>query len=478
MTVQRKPDTFRRRSKYMVRAGLLLTFAIAAIADDTVVFKSDVALVRVDVQVLDSGNRAITGLTAEDFVLREEGKRQEIRNFSREDLPVDVLLLLDVSASMRPHVQRVARAAHQAFNVLGKDDRVGIMVFDRASRLRQPFRGNLTEVARELDRLLDYEDFNGGTDITRGLLDAARYVEREGRRDARRAIVILTDDRTEFERDEVRVGRALDRAEAVLSALLAADSIGYGGGGGGYPRRGGGGYPGGGNSGGGWPGGGAGGRGPLGGIILGGPGGGRYPQGGGGGRLKSAGTAEIARQSGGDSMPVDSTYGFETTLTRIRQRYALHFYLPAGVQAGQERQIEVALSEAGLRRYPNAEVRYKRMYLTPEGSSSVASAGQDRPVVIRESSVPAEPQTEESSGGLRRRRGVSDGDRSGPMIGRPPSTQTGAPTGGWKRADETSVKKDEVPVKAVEAPVKKPEDPANNEKRGGWRKAKPNEPQP
>src|SRR5438105_13572574 len=107
-------------------------------ADDEVVFRSDVSLVRVDAQVVDSGNRAITGLRLEDFVLREEGRTQPIRNFATESVPVDVLFLLDVSASMRPHVQRIADASGQAMNVLGKDDRMAIMVFDRSTRVRLP----------------------------------------------------------------------------------------------------------------------------------------------------------------------------------------------------------------------------------------------------------------------------------------------------------------------------------------------------
>src|ERR1700716_3885261 len=108
--------------------------------DDELVFKSDVSLIRVDTQVVDRDNRAITGLRATDFVLREEGKVQPIRNFASEDMPVDVMLLLDVSASMRPHVQRIADAFHDALRVLRAEDRMAIMVFDRSSRLRMPFR--------------------------------------------------------------------------------------------------------------------------------------------------------------------------------------------------------------------------------------------------------------------------------------------------------------------------------------------------
>src|SRR5262249_5381465 len=195
--------------------------------DKEVVFRSDVSLVRVDAQVVDRDNRALTGLRVSDFILREEGQAQPIRNFASENMPVDVLLLLDVSASMRPHVQRIADAAHQALRVLGPDDRVAIMVFDRASRLRLPFRKSRSDVEREFERLLDQETFHGGTDITRGMLHAANYVAREGRRDARRAIMILTDDQTEFSRDEAGVGRALTRTDAVLCALIAPDAMRY-----------------------------------------------------------------------------------------------------------------------------------------------------------------------------------------------------------------------------------------------------------
>ena len=76
------------------------------------------------------------------------------------------------------------------------------MVFDRQSGLRMPFRNNLDVIEQELENILRQETFDGGTDITRGMLDAANYIGKEGRKDARRAIVILTDDQTERERED------------------------------------------------------------------------------------------------------------------------------------------------------------------------------------------------------------------------------------------------------------------------------------
>jgi hypothetical protein len=183
--------------------------------------------------------------------------------------------------------------------------------------------------------------------------------------------------------------------------------------------------------------------GPLGGIIFGrrGPYGGGYPGGGGGypggggpvmtgPHTHSAGTAEIARASGGDSTNVDDTSAFEDTLARIRQRYALHFYLPEGVQPGQERDVEVQLASAARRKYPDAEVRFRRVYLAPGGS---AASG---PVeVSRRSTVPDNDQPQENPR-LKRRPAVNEpsgGPRPDVSSQDAPATDDQPRQGGWRR---------------------------------------------
>jgi VWFA-related protein len=417
----------------------------AAPQEGEVVFRSDVALVRVDVQALDRDNRAITGLAVEDFALREEGTPQEIRNFATESMPVDILLLLDVSGSMRVHLERISSASHQALQVLGENDRVGIMVFDRMTRIRLPFASRRTDVSRHLELLLDQESFNGGTDITGALQEAARYVQRHGRSDARRAIVIVTDDQTEFERDDAKVLRALSTADAVLSALIVPNAGQYGGTGG--PRS----YPGGGYPGGrsprGWPGGGW-------------PGGG-WPGGGGGGRgpvwrtagTKSAGTATIARESGGDSFGTNEASALERSLSRLRQRYALYFQLPAGVRSGEERSLAVELASAASRRYPGAELRFRKTYVTSSGSAPTEVSAQPSAGPSTATTEPGSASASEAPAVVadrattkRRRRAVNEtGGQAGPnpSVGGAPASGTESraepavqPQGGWRRVDE------------------------------------------
>jgi hypothetical protein len=226
------------------------------------------------------------------------------------------------------------------------------MVFDRITRLRMPFRPSRLDAERQIESVLDRETFEGGTDITRGLVDTASYVEQNARRDARRAIVIVTDDQTERSRNEAAVLRALTRADSVLSALIAPDALHTGTAyrrppsfdddrsrdifGDLIPRR-----------------------------------FGSYQR---GPRTQSAGTSQIANQSGGDRMAVDQASAFEQTLARIRERYALYFYLPEGMQASEEHSVEVLLTGAARLRYPGAEVRYRRSYLAPNGANDTEHA--------------------------------------------------------------------------------------------------------
>jgi VWFA-related protein len=334
--------------------SLLVAYAVGCLLsaspdESQVVFRSDVSLVRVDAQVIDSANRAISDLRVEDFVLREGGHIQPIRSFATEDMPLDVLLLLDVSASMGPHVQRIADASRQALLVLGPSDRMGIMVFDRSTRMRLPFSRSRQELQRGLDHLLRQERFNGGTDITRGMLDAAGYLQREGRCEARRAIVILTDDQTEFDRDDAKVSLALAGADTVMCALIAPDAMQFGRLSAGVGLR----------------------PGVFGNPVLNMSGFTTH---------RSAGTAQIARNSGGDAISVDQASALEQTLLRLRQRYTLYFSLPDDVRPGQEGNIEVGLADTARHRFPDAEVRYRRVYMTPtDGAEATPMSIVEKP---------------------------------------------------------------------------------------------------
>jgi VWFA-related protein len=410
--------------------------ALAAFPQEEVTFRSDVNLVRVDAQVVDRSNRAITGLTAADFVVRERGEVREIKSFAAEDMPLDVLFLIDVSGSMRPHVERVAAASDAALRLLNKEDRIALLVFDRRTRVRMPFRQNRRDLPAIFDNLLRDENFGGGTDITRALYDAVRYMAQNARKDARRSIVILTDDRTEFEADVAGIGADLAEADTVLSAIIAPDAIG---------RRGPVVLPGG------WPG--------QGGVIIGRR---RGPVITSGDHTRSAGTARIARESGGESVPVDDPGALESALESIRQRYSLFYSLPEGSTG--PRFVEVTLAAGARRRYPDADVRYRRGSQAgeaPSGPMSVSRAPAAAPPPL----PPPDEETgwrREEPAGARRRPAISEPSRgAGPMVKDPdPRPEAAGKPAGEARPAAT---------KAEDAPAPSA---------GGWRRVTDPEPPP
>ena len=71
-------------------------------------------------------------------------------------------------------------------------------------------------------------------------------------------------------------------------------------------------------------------------------------------------------------MAADAASALDTTLNRLRQRYGLHFNLPAGVVAGEQRTISVTLEERVRLRYPGAVLRYRRTYVAAISSGAGA----------------------------------------------------------------------------------------------------------
>src|SRR5439155_868103 len=107
--------------------------------DEIPVFRSGVTLVKVDIAVTTGAGRAIGDLTQQDFTVFDENERQEIAYFGRESEPLDLLLLLDISGSMRRSLEDVASVTRAALAQLHAGDRVGLMLFSRRAEVVQEF---------------------------------------------------------------------------------------------------------------------------------------------------------------------------------------------------------------------------------------------------------------------------------------------------------------------------------------------------
>lgn len=105
-------------------------------------FSSDVEMVPLHVSVLDSQQRFIDGLEAQDFSVLDNGRPQDVSFFGASAMPLDVALLFDSSGSMGAPLPLIKKAATGFIDHLRPEDRAAILGFDRHLRLQEELTGD------------------------------------------------------------------------------------------------------------------------------------------------------------------------------------------------------------------------------------------------------------------------------------------------------------------------------------------------
>ena len=202
-----------------------LPFLLFTMAQDTPVFRSNVEFIFVDAQVLSRGN-PVSGLKQQDFLIWDNGQPQAIASFGADDQPLDVMLLLDISGSMVPIEQKVKSIAAEAMASLLPDDRVGIAVFSNRARLIIAPSADRKTVDAAIHKV---RWIGTGTELNGTVLNTAKYLGKQARPEARRAVVILTDNKGYRSMPDERVRDGLWESNVVLNALLFPKTQGEGG---------------------------------------------------------------------------------------------------------------------------------------------------------------------------------------------------------------------------------------------------------
>lgn len=124
-------------------------------APESAPIRVDVNVVNVLCTVTDKRGALITSLKQEDFEVRENGRKQEIRYFTREtDLPLTVAMLMDVSGSVREAIGAEREAAGRFFDaVIRPSDHALLLGFSSTLVLWQDFTSSTTRLRSSLARL-------------------------------------------------------------------------------------------------------------------------------------------------------------------------------------------------------------------------------------------------------------------------------------------------------------------------------------
>lgn len=140
----------------MTRAAAALALMSAAasvsLAGQGAIFSASVENVRVDVLVSD-GRQPLLGLQSSDFTVTDNGVLQQVDFTTFEQTPLDVVLALDLSASVTgERLAELRAAARAAVEALKADDHVGLVTFNEAVWLRTPLIQDGRRVLSMLDQ--------------------------------------------------------------------------------------------------------------------------------------------------------------------------------------------------------------------------------------------------------------------------------------------------------------------------------------
>ncbi|MGH9347318.1 MAG: VWA domain-containing protein [Vicinamibacterales bacterium] len=166
--------------------------AVPADVPSAPVFRAAVDLVALNVVVTDTRQRLVSGLTAGDFAVYEDGVQQEVSFFAASAVPLDLALLLDTSASMHDKMQTMQEAALGFLGTLRPGDRAAIVDIKDTVRVAYAL-GDDREAANQAVRTTVAR---GGTSLYNGLYLALKEMVKQRRANGevrRQAIAVLSD---------------------------------------------------------------------------------------------------------------------------------------------------------------------------------------------------------------------------------------------------------------------------------------------
>lgn len=287
--------------------AFLVTVALAA---QVPTFRSEVSLVKVDVRVMPGADKPTGVLVQDDFAVYDEGVRQKIRYFGREDEPLNLMLVLDVSDSMRRSLSEVASNAREALGVLGPEDQVGAVLYATRSMLAQPLTKDRATIREAILANMFKQTLGRDTMLNSALMTAVDAL-RATPVQSRRAILVVTDNFSDPDRvPSAQVERALQGENIILNAIVVPPKTQ-----------------------------------PIGRTAV--------------------DVIPFVKATGGELMTTATVNTvLRDLLERIRARYTLQYPMPAG-EAGKFRHIRVEFSESGRQKYPGAQIMAREGYFIP-----------------------------------------------------------------------------------------------------------------
>jgi Ca-activated chloride channel family protein len=175
-----------------VPALVLMAMCQSQLTAQQPTFKSVTELVSLSVSVVGQDARPVSGLEAEQFQVFEDGVLQQVKFFAPGEMPLDVIILLDTSASMTGSMGLIQQAAVEFAHSLRPTDRAAVMGISSGLRILQTF----TSDRAAIDSAIQSSRPGGRTPLYASLYTALRELDKirdDVQEPRRQAIVVLSD---------------------------------------------------------------------------------------------------------------------------------------------------------------------------------------------------------------------------------------------------------------------------------------------
>ena len=203
----------------------VLVTAVAVVplaAQDGFRFRSTTELINVTATVTDGTGRFAGHLRKEDFVVREDGEKQQISHFSSERVPVSLGIVLDVSGSMSGEKFRAAQSALDRFmyDLLQPEDEVFILAFSDRTDLVSDWTTDRRQLADGLRRIRP----RGGTALYDAVAEAVPMAQSGHHK--KKAVVVISDGNDTDSSTDVQALQTMIRETEVLVYAIGIDGSG------------------------------------------------------------------------------------------------------------------------------------------------------------------------------------------------------------------------------------------------------------
>jgi len=173
---------------------------------------ASVDIVQVNVVVM-NGTRFVKGLTRDAFRLLDDKEQRPILGFDPNGAPLELVLAIDVSGSMKDALPDVQEAARAFLKALGPTDKVTVVAFNDSAFTLAPREADLDARLHAIDKLSAW----GGTAVYDVII---RLVGTLSRQAGRRAVVVFTDGEDQNSQASLQdVARAISDSDTTFFAV-------------------------------------------------------------------------------------------------------------------------------------------------------------------------------------------------------------------------------------------------------------------